>query len=117
LWRILADHLDGFLQHYGERHRFSHGPLAPHVEKVLNRFLFCGDPNQGLTMLRCDKCRTVLAVPFSCKTRICPSCVTRRGEDLAAGLTQVLPRVPYRHIVVTLPRLMGIATGFGRPRV
>jgi hypothetical protein len=108
LWRIVSDHLENFLRHYEERHRTSHGPLGGHVEKVLNNFLLCGDPNQGLILFRCFECKTSLAVPYSCKTRICPSCMSRRAEDLAVGLVEILPEVPYRHIVVTLPRLMGI---------
>ncbi|MBI3929601.1 MAG: transposase zinc-binding domain-containing protein [Armatimonadetes bacterium] len=61
-----------------------------------------------MTLFKCTDCGISLAVPFSCKTRICPTCMTRRAEDLAAGLGDVLPRVPYRHVVITLPRLMGI---------
>ena len=34
--------------------------------------------------------------------------MSRRAEDLSEGLSEALPRVPYRHVVVTLPRLMGI---------
>ena len=108
LWRIVSDHLDNFLRHYERRYESTHGRLAPYVEKVLNQFLLCGDPNQGVTLFTCKKCKISLAVPFSCKTRICPSCMSRRAEDLSEGLGDALPRVPYRHIVITLPRLMGI---------
>lgn len=108
LWRIVSDHLDSFLCHYEERYESTHGRLAPYVEKVLNQFLLCGDPNQGLTLFTCKKCNISLAVPFSCKKRICPSCMSRRAEDLSEGLGDALPRVPYRHVVITLPRLMGI---------
>jgi len=34
--------------------------------------------------------------------------MTRRAEDLAVTLGDILPRVPYRHVVITFPRLMGI---------
>ena len=108
LWRIVSDHLDNFLRHYERRYQSTHGRLAPYVEKVLNQFLLCGDPNQGVTLFTCKECKISLAVPFSCKTRICPSCMSRRAEDLSEGLGEALPRVPYRHVVITLPRLMGI---------
>jgi len=108
LWRLVSDHLDAFLRNYSERHLFTHGPLASHVEKVWNDFLKCGDYNQGVVLPKCPGCGTSLAVPYSCKTRICPSCMTRRAEDLAVTLGDILPRVPYRHVVITFPRLMGI---------
>ncbi|MBI3927165.1 MAG: transposase zinc-binding domain-containing protein [Armatimonadetes bacterium] len=41
---------------------------------MFNQFLLCGDPNQRLTLFKCPECNISLAVPFSCKTRICPSC-------------------------------------------
>ncbi len=34
--------------------------------------------------------------------------MTRRAEDVALTLGDILLRVPYRHMVITLPRLMGI---------
>ena len=64
LWRIVSDHLDTFLRHYEERHKSTHGRLAPYVEKVLNQFLFCGDPHQGVTIFKCKECNISLAVPF-----------------------------------------------------
>ena len=108
LWRLVSDHLDGFLRRYNERYGHTHGPLGSNVEKVWNDFLRCGDFNLGVLLLKCPECGHCLAVPTSCKTRICPSCMSRRSEDLALTLGDVLPRVPYRHVVVTLPRLMGI---------
>ncbi len=56
----------------------------------------CGDYNQGVVLLKHPGCETSLAVPYSCKTRTCPSCMTRRSEDLALTLGDILPRVPYR---------------------
>jgi hypothetical protein len=104
----VSDHLDGFLRHYEERYHDTHGPLGSNVEKVWNDFLRCGDFNQGVLLLKCPECGHCLAVPASCKTRICPSCVSRRSEDLALTLGDALPRVPYRHVVVSVPIMMGL---------
>ena len=49
-----------------------------------------------------------LAVPFSCKTRTCPSCAKRRAEEVAANLVERLPAVGHRHLVVTIPRKAGL---------
>ena len=53
-----------------------------------------------------------IAVPYSCKTRICPSCVNRRAEDLSQSLVERLPPHGYRHIVITLPKKMGLRKRF-----
>ena len=49
-----------------------------------------------------------LAVPFSCKTRTCPSCAKRRAEEVAANLVERLPVVGHRHLVVTIPKKAGL---------
>ena len=49
-----------------------------------------------------------MALPFSCKTRVCPSCINRRAECLSSSLADKLPDGDYRHIVVTLPIKMGL---------
>lgn len=116
LWRILADHLNVFLRQYESRFEAKLGPLPPESEKVLTRLACCGDPNEGVTLLRCKECEVTLAVPFSCKTRICPSCANRRAEDVADKLAGLLPEVPYRHLVFTLPKKMGIRTRFRQDR-
>ncbi len=66
---------------------------------MLARLACCGDPNEGVTMLHCKECNVHLAAPFSCKTRICPSCANRRAEDVAEKLSELLPAVPYRHLL------------------
>ncbi|MEW6282188.1 MAG: transposase zinc-binding domain-containing protein, partial [Candidatus Eremiobacterota bacterium] len=53
---------------------------------------------------------------FSCKTRICPSCASRRAEDVAEKLSELLPVVTYRHLVFTLPKKMGIRARFRQDR-
>ncbi|MBT9582087.1 transposase zinc-binding domain-containing protein, partial [bacterium] len=46
-------------------------------------------------------CKIHMAVPFSCKTRVCPSCVNRRAEVLSHTLAVKLPDPDYRHLVET----------------
>ena len=55
--------------------------------------------------LHCDACGFDRLVPFSCKRRgFCPSCGGRRMADTAAHLVDcVLPEVPIRQWVLTLP--------------
>jgi hypothetical protein len=108
LWRILTDHLEPFLSTYDSRFRYTYGPLKPYVEKTFGALQLCGEPNHGVTRFTCDGCGTQMGVPFSCKTRICPSCVKRRAEETAANLVERLPEVPHRHVVITIPRKAGL---------
>ena len=93
LWRILVDHLETFVGIYDSRFVDTYGPLKPYAEKAFGSLLLCGDPNLGVTRFSCCACNIELAVPFSCKTRTCPSCAKRRAEEVAANLVERLPVV------------------------
>jgi len=71
----------------------------------LRRFLTCGVLAHGFTRVRCDGCGFERLVPFACKGRgFCPSCGGRRMAERAAHLIdRVLPPVPLRQWVLTVP--------------
>ena len=75
------------------------------VERELREFLDCGIMANGFLRLHCDGCGLDRVVPFSCKGRgFCPSCGGRQMADTAAHLVdRVLPRVPVRQWVLSLP--------------
>jgi hypothetical protein len=77
-----------------------------HVEKALREYLECGILAHGFARAYCDGCGHDFLIAFSCKGRdLCPSCATRRMVETAAHLVdQVLPRVPYRQWVVSVPK-------------
>src|SRR5256885_14093624 len=66
----------------------------------------CGILANGFARVRCASCRAEMLVAFSCKGRgFCPSCTTRRMQGTATHLVdRVLPRVPVRQWVLSLPR-------------
>ncbi len=68
-------------------------------------------------MLPCDACRFERLVPFSCKARaICPSCGGRRMAEQAAHLVDaVLPWVPVRQWVLTVPHRLRYRLAFHHP--
>jgi hypothetical protein len=101
LYQTVADQLEPFLASARER-----GQPAPRfIEQELRAYLRCGIPAHGFLRLHCDDCRQERLVPFSCKRRgFCPSCGGRRMADTAAHLVdRVLPEVPIRQWVLTLP--------------
>jgi hypothetical protein len=103
LHAAVRDGLEPFLA--AARQHGSGKGLPIHVERALRGYLDCGVLAKGFARVRCPDCGFERLVAFSCKARICPSCATRRMEDAADHLVRgVLPPVPMRQWVLTLPR-------------
>jgi Transposase zinc-binding domain/Putative transposase len=79
--------------------------LPAFVVAEVEAFLRCGILAHGLVLARCRDCGWSRAVAFSCQRRgFCPSCIGRRMCDFAARLvTDVVPHVPVRQWVLTVP--------------
>ena len=109
LKEIVEDCMEELFQVWDDRWRESYGPLPARVQELLARFLECGDPHFGFARLRCvnPTChkKEERLVPFSCRSRgLCPSCGQRRAIEWAERMVEeVLPLVPYRQLVFTIP--------------
>jgi ribosomal protein S27E len=79
--------------------------LPPFVAKAVKGYLNCGQLARGFVRVRCGGCGQDQLVAFSCKQRgICASCDGKRMTEGAAHLVEsVLPGVPYRQWVLTVP--------------
>jgi hypothetical protein len=102
LYGLVREHLASFLAH--AREHYDRG-LPAYVEAELRAYMKCGVFAEGFTRAHCDSCGHDLLVAFSCHGRsICPSCCGRRMANTAAHLVdRVLPDVPVRQYVLTLP--------------
>lgn len=83
------------------------GSLPFYILREFDSYLRCGILAHGFLRFRCDgDCKKEKLVPLSCKRRgFCPSCAGRKMGDTAAYLTDfVLPHVPYRQWVLTVPQ-------------
>ncbi|MEZ4225754.1 MAG: transposase zinc-binding domain-containing protein [Polyangiaceae bacterium] len=80
-------------------------PVPAFVKDELEGFVDCGVLARGFAVLACPDCREQKVVGFSCKGRgFCTSCGGRRMTATAADLVDhVLPDVPVRQFVLTLP--------------
>src|SRR5437899_2245918 len=103
LHAVVRTHLETFLREAA--HRGEGAGLPQFVEQEFREFLTCGVLAHGFVRLRCDTCAEERLVPFSCKgAGFCPSCGGRRMTERAAHLVEnVLPRVPVRQWVLSLP--------------
>ena len=108
LWQTIARDWTGFRRSAGEDGRH----IPAFVQTGVRRFLSCGSLASGFARLRCGGCHDELLVAFSCKVRgLCPSCDGRRMAEQAAHLVdEVIPAVPVRQWVLSLPFWVGVGT-------
>jgi hypothetical protein len=101
LYEVVRETLETFLSNASEQG----APVARFVEREIRAYLDCGILARGFLRLHCDGCNRDRLLAFSCKGRaLCPSCGGRRMADTAAYLVDcVLPEVPVRQWVLTLP--------------
>jgi hypothetical protein len=103
LYQVVAAHLETFLA------TLTADPTATglpaYVKEEFYAYLQCGILAHGFVRLGCDTCPHQILLAFSCKKRgFCPSCAGRRMAQQAAHLVeQVLPWVPTRQWVVSVP--------------
>ena len=72
------------------------------VEKVIG----CGSKENGFAFYECDDCSNYMYVPFTCKSRFCPSC----GFNATLNRSNIMPSrcldVPHRHVTFTMPDIL-----------
>jgi len=111
LYNVIQQELEAFLA----RAQAHHQPVPSFVEQELRAFLRCGILAHGFLRLHRDGCGFDRLVPFSCKRRgFCPSCGGHRMAESAAHLVdRVLPEVPIRQWVLTLPYPLRYRCAYG----
>ena len=105
LHRVMRENLETYLVGGDQTGEF--GANVPfHVEAAYRQYLKCGLLAHGFARVYCAHCGHDFLVAFSCKGRdICPSCATRRMVETAAHMVDnVLPRVPMRQWVLSVPK-------------
>lgn len=105
LHAILRWHLPTFLRAH---------PLPAFVRDELTGYLDCGVLARGCARYRCDGCGHERVTALSCKGRgFCPRCIGRRMTAGARDLvSRVLPHVPIRQWVLSLPFALRVRLAF-----
>ena len=108
LYEAVQHHLETFVARVAESDPMGYG-LPDWVERDFRGYLECGILAHGFARARCEGCGYERLIPLSCKSRgICPSCNARRMCEVAAHLTDhVLPHVPARQWVLSVPKRLG----------
>ncbi len=101
-YRIFEQHFCEYVGTYEERFEYRSGPLRKIVVPTVEAYLDCGRLVNGFARIRCPQCGSEHLLAFSCKGKLCPSCLGRRTADTAAWLVdRLLPEAPYRQWVLT----------------
>jgi len=69
LYRLLQDHWESFLGVYEEEFQHTFGALRSVTERVVEKFMDCGNPMNGFARIRCSECGHERLLPFTCKCR------------------------------------------------
>jgi len=96
---------------------FAGCPLPKFVREEMEDYLGCGLLYRGFAKLVCQSCTQTRVVAWSCKGRsFCPSCLGRRMEQTTANLLgHVLPAVPLRQFVLTVPHPLRVRLAYDGP--
>lgn len=73
-----------------------------YVQEIVQRVLLCRDPSAGYARYICPNCQYEHLVPFSCKTRFCPSCGKVRIDKWVDRMAQDMLEVPHLHLTLTI---------------
>ena len=79
--------------------------LRPVVISEIKKVLNCRNPKNG-TMYCCDRCNQIRWVPFTCKSRFCPSCGNLYNMQRANALAERMFDVRHRHVTFTIPDVL-----------
>lgn len=111
LYQCVEQHWDGFVERAEQA-----GGMPRFVTREFEAYLKCGRLEYGCLRLGCRACGYEQLVAWSCKKRgFCPSCLGRRMTDTAVHLEQnVLPEVPLRQWVCTLPWRLRYLCGYDK---
>lgn len=95
-----------FKNHYKEMLYILH-PRKAVIENV-NKMINCGDPSYGGAFYGCPDCGELKFVPYTCKSRFCPSCGNSYNQKRSFRMSCKLVNCVHRHCVFTIPEQLRI---------
>lgn len=64
-YHCVEDYFETFMQEYDDRFSRQYGFWRPYIEKVIYRYLDCGDLKNGFARVRCKDCGHEYLLAFS----------------------------------------------------
>lgn len=100
---ILRDFFTSSFPDYCRDHRVPEYKL-----KIMNSLISCKTGKLGYSLIRCDTCGRTEMRACACGNRNCPSCgYLNEKKWVALRQSEVIPGIPYFHLVFTLPHDLG----------
>lgn len=99
LQEIFKDHYEEMLYTLHPRKTVIHN-----VDKMIH----CGDASYGCAVYGCPDCGETKSVPFTCKSRFCPSCGNMYNQKRSFHMSSKLISCDHRHCVFTIPEELRI---------
>jgi hypothetical protein len=104
---IFKNHWEGFLSLYKNRFEKEYGKIEEYQKEIVEKFIVCGDPEEGFAYLQCPKCGEAYIVPFSCKSKVCNCCGIKKSIIWSTWAAQeLLLDCNHRHITLTIPIIL-----------
>ena len=116
LYRAIFHYAEELERVWDERFQAKYGVLRQEVIDAFRAFLDCGIVAHGCARAYCAECHHTMLISLSCKRRgLCPSCDAKRSLIFAEHLHEnVLPALPLRHLVFTLPKRLRVYYKYNR---
>ena len=100
---ILRDFFAAHFKKYCALH-----PVPEEKLKVMNSLISCKTGKLGYTLIHCKECGRIEMRACACGNRNCPSCgYLDEQRWVALRQAEVIPEIPYFHLVFTLPHDLG----------
>lgn len=77
--------------------------IDPNIKDIVEAMINCQSYSNGYTIYQCPSCGEYKSVPFTCKTRFCPSCGNIINMKRANSIAEKMFNVSHRHGVFTCP--------------
>lgn len=101
-----------FIDHWERWWEYRREEIPPdqrdYVQKTVEKMMGCRNPQCGYARYVCPHCQEERLVPFSCKTRFCPSCGKVRTDEWVNRIAQELLEVPHLHLTLTIAQELRI---------
>ena len=109
---VVQHYFDGWLIYRRQLKR----RVPKYVRKEFRKYLKCGDPDHGFSVLACPKLHYTRYVAFRCKGRgFCTYCLMIRQRTLGRQLIdRVIGNVPVRHVVLCFPPALRFILGYDK---
>lgn len=80
----------------------------PYADKEIQKVIDCYNKDLGYSVYECPKCKDIVFIGHTCKSRICSSCGYKYKNERVENIMQTAYNCTHRQIVFTIPKELRI---------